>query len=111
MKVRRRAEDWGLGKEPGQRPGPHEEFQAAGAGRGAGWLSATDVSSRHRNPVGVWARDFSTQGAWEREGEAEPSGFGPGSEGDRTVEEGGLSPQAPMLPTHAVLERFPLKPS
>lgn len=78
MKVRRGTEDGGLRREAGQRPGPHGEFQAAGAGGGGGVLSATDVSSRHRNPVGVWARDFSTQGTWEREGEAEPSGFGPG---------------------------------
>lgn len=107
MKVRRWAEDWGLGREPGQRPGPHRKLQAAGAGRGAGWLSATDVSSRHRNPVGVRARDFSTRGAWEREGEAEPSGVGPGGEGDGVVEEGGLGPQAPTLPARSVLERFP----
>ena len=45
---------------PGKRVGLEAgEFQAAGAGRGV--LSATDVSSRHRNPVGVWARDFPTQ--------------------------------------------------
>lgn len=61
--------------------------------------------------MGVWARDFSTQGAWEREGEAEPSGFGPGSGGDRAVEEGSLSPQTLMLPTPSLLEHFLLKPS
>ena len=90
--------------DPGLRTGAWEESRARswgllGSSRllvpGGGRLSATDVSSRHRNPVGVWARDFPTQtlsGAWEREGKAEPAGFGLGGEGDRAVRGGALSP-------------------
>lgn len=56
--------------DPGLRTGAWEESRARswgllGSSRllvpGGGRLSATDVSSQHRNPVGVWARDFLTQ--------------------------------------------------
>lgn len=67
-----------------------------------GGLSATDVSSRHRNPVGVCARDFSTRVPESRR--VKPSLL------DLVLgcRRGRSEPQTLVLPP-PLLEHFPLK--